>query len=79
MLAQNLVPFCLDGMRFVCCTCRIPGKEEDKIKTYDRNKCFHTVVIRLGDNVNLWVLRSYFILTIIIHLFNSFTCVCMCV
>ena len=56
MLAQNLVPFCLDGMRFVCCTCRIPGKEEDKIKTYDRNKCFHTVVIRLGDNVNLWVL-----------------------
>ena len=50
MLAHDLVPFCMDGAKFVACACRIPGKEEDEIKTYPTKDVRHFVIFRYMCN-----------------------------
>ncbi len=46
MLAQDLVPFCMDGAKHAACSCRIPGKEEDEIKAYPTKDIRHFVIFR---------------------------------
>lgn len=45
-LANDLVPVCMDGYRYMFNTCRIPGLEKDTLKRYE--PASHVVVIRKG-------------------------------
>lgn len=46
MRAQNLVPFCMDGVMYSTCTCRVPGRDEDEIKRTDVKDVDNIVVFR---------------------------------
>lgn len=55
MVAQKLVPFCMDGTKYTTNTCRIPHSDVDEIKVYPHTQIHHDVVIRQGKMYKIQV------------------------